>query len=438
MKINSFYHFFFSNNTLANFLKNELANLPSHSYYMRTKLNFLLIVLTALLWVNSSQYVKRSLEESFPIFKNYYFTYQRTTNAQNYTNWTIATDIGLYSYAYNRDVLYTSTLYSISSNINTKGFEIQPEVTFLGASNVDVSIVNSAINQLNQGFVWYSVRFLLFMVPKQSPIKVQTVTAMIYSTLGSSLYTMTNSSFPLQFSLSAPFYDSCFYDSAKTIKDKIHLAPALTKVNIENPNYINLTSLSNWEYGWDSSMLSVDFEVRVSSYISQALYVVVQVIGMCPNSYMFTNLNYSISIGSNNWFEIPAETSGQTLNQIISLSTPLSKGTMLMKGMSITGLSLHNSGFPATFISFNITPHTNANNTLEATSGDLSFYSLMPQNGYVNYWAMGYMGACPTNFATYNSTHCYCNPAQNLTFDAVYSTGRCRPICLFGYFFSYA
>lgn len=85
-----------------------------------------LLLIVVLLEVSSSQYVKRSLAESFPIFKNYYFTYQRTTNANQYSNWTIATDIGLYSYAYNRDVLYTATLHSISSNVNTKGFEIQP------------------------------------------------------------------------------------------------------------------------------------------------------------------------------------------------------------------------------------------------------------------------------------------------------------------------
>ena len=116
----------------------------------------------------------------------------------------------------------------------------------MGGTSITVSIANSGLNQLNQAFVWYSVRFLIFMAPKLSPIKVQTLTAMIYSTLGTSLYSMTNSSFPLQFALSAPFYDSCYYDSGKTIKDKIHLVPALTKVSIQNPNYINLTSLSNW------------------------------------------------------------------------------------------------------------------------------------------------------------------------------------------------
>jgi hypothetical protein len=147
---------------------------------------------------------------------------------------------------------------------------------------------------------------------------------------------------------------------------------------------------------------------------------------------MFTNLNYSISIGRNNWFQIPADTQGQILNRVVSLSTPLTNGTMIMKGMSITGLSLHDANFPATFISFNITPHTDTSGNLEGTSGDLSYYSLMPDYGYVNYWAMGYMGACPTNFDTWNSTHCYCNSLNLLTFDPAYSTSKCRPICQFG------
>ena len=158
-------------------------------------------------------------------------------------------------------------------------------------------------------------------------------------------------------------------------------------------------------------MLSVDFEVRVSSYISQALYVVVQVIGMCPNSYMFTNLNYSISTGANNWFQIPADTNGQILNRIVSLSTPLSNGSMIMTGMSVTGLSLHDNNFPATFVSFNITPNTDVYGNFVGTAGKLSYFSLMPDSGYVNYWTMGYMAGCPTNYDTYNSTHCYCNPA---------------------------
>lgn len=419
-------------NTQAEVLEIKLATLPYHNTNMKSKLRFILLLLCVILSVGSSQYVKRSLDESFPIFKNYYFTYHRASNGPQYSNWTIATDIGLYAFAYNRDVLYTSTLHSIASNKNTHGYEIQPEVTFMGASSVNVSIVDSAVNQLNQAFLWYSVRFLLFMAPKNSPIKVQTLTAMIYSTLGTSLYSMTNHTFPLQFSLSAPFYDSCYYDSTKTIKDKIHLAPALTKVNIQNPNYVNLTSLSNWEYDWNGSMLSVNFEVIVSSYISQALYVMVQVVGVCPNSYLFTSSNYSISIGKHNWFQLPPDTQGLAGSKIVSLSTPLSNGTMIMKGMSITGLSLHDDNLPSTYVSFNITSNTDAFGNLEGTAGKLSYYSLMPNNGYVNYWAMGYMGACPTNFDTYNTTHCYCNQAQKLTFDSAYSSFKCRAICTSG------
>lgn len=61
----------------------------------------------------------------------------------------------------------------------------------------------------------------------------------------------------------------------------------------------------------------------------------------------------------------------------------------------------------------------------------------MPEDGYAVYWAIGLVGDCQTNFAIFNSSHCYCNPSQNLTYDPLYSVYKCRSICPFGFYFNY-
>ena len=93
-----------------------------------------------------------------------------------------------------------------------------------------------------------------------------------------------------------------YYDQAKTIKDKVHLAPTITKVNLFNPVYVNLTSPSNWEYDWDNATANLNLQVSVETYISQARYVSVKVIGVCPNSFLFSSNNYSVSFSHRNWF----------------------------------------------------------------------------------------------------------------------------------------
>lgn len=80
------------------------------------------LLLALLLFLTHSQYVKKQQDSSFSFFKNYYFAYQRINDAGTYSSYSIATDIGLYAFVHNRDLVYTSTLNSISSNMNTQGF----------------------------------------------------------------------------------------------------------------------------------------------------------------------------------------------------------------------------------------------------------------------------------------------------------------------------
>lgn len=89
--------------------------------------------------------------------------------------------------------------------------------------------------------------------------------------------------------------------------------------------------------------------------------MVVKVIGMCPNSYMFTSSNYSVSLSPLNWFEIPSTTAGQTLQKAVPLSTPLANDIYIMLGLSITGISLHDGNFAATFLSANISSGLQSN-----------------------------------------------------------------------------
>ena len=69
-----------------------------------------------------------------------------------------------------------------------------------------------------------------------------------------------------------------------------------------------------------------------------------------------------------------------------------------MIGLSITGMVLHDSNFPTTFISFNVSNKLDNLNQPQGTLGKLSYNSNMPQMSYVHYWAIGLIGSCPTNF----------------------------------------
>lgn len=184
---------------------------------------------------------------------------------------------------------------------------------------------------------------------------MQTLTAMIYSNLGGNYFQLTNTSYPLNFVVPSNFTSNCFYDSAKTIKDKIQLVPSLVQVSITNPYYVNLTSPTNWEYDWNTSTVSVPFNVKVSTYVSNALYVVVKVLGVCPNSYMFTANNFSVSASAKNWLRIERSTVGYSSSRLIELTTPWTNHSLLLVGISLNGIVLQDNAISKLFLSVNLT-----------------------------------------------------------------------------------
>lgn len=113
---------------------------------------------------------------------------------------------------------------------------------------------------------------------------------------------LTNLSITMQFILSPTFAQYCFYDSAKTIKDKIYLLPSLYQLRGTNPEYVNLTSKSNWIYEWNDTTTSLDYNLTIISNISTTIIVVGDIMGLCPNSFKFAEYNLSMGISQKNWF----------------------------------------------------------------------------------------------------------------------------------------
>lgn len=63
--------------------------------------------------------------------------------------------------------------------------------------------------------------------------------------------------------------------------------PSLLQLSVVSPEYVNLTSKSNWVYDWNSSTTTLYFDLTISAYNSQASYFVMNVLGLCPNSYKY-------------------------------------------------------------------------------------------------------------------------------------------------------
>lgn len=315
---------------------------------------------------------------------------------------------------------------------------MNPRITSIGLDWIYVTIPDTNINQNNEAFVWYTINLVIFAVPADSPASVQTLTAMIYSNLGGNYFSLTNTTYTLRFNTPSNFTSTCFYDPAKTIRDKIHLVPSLVQVAITNPYFVNLTSPKNWEYDWNSSTVSLPLEVLVSTYVSNAMYVVVQVVGFCPNSYAFWSRNISISVSANNWFRIEKSLTGSTRTTSIDLTTP-STGDLqnMVLGIALNGIVLQDNAFPQLLLSANLTSKNDIMNQAIPSQANVVTYSLMPEDGYGVYWMMGMIDSCQTNFDVFNATHCHCNPAQKLTYDPIYSTYRCREACPFGFYFNY-
>lgn len=243
----------------------------------------------------------------------------------------------------------------------------------------------------------------------------------------------------MQYNLTEDFKSTCFWDAAKTMRDKVQLIPSLSQVNINDPYRVNLTQAApGWSYDLYDNTAILQFSVHITTYISNALYVVANVIGFCPHSYLFHTNNLTVLASPTNFIELP-NSAGTTKQTLIELTTPLgsNNSTYQLMGLGITGMVLNSQSVPQLQLSVNLTYSTDVMGTVTGYLGQLKTYSNLPVSGFASYWSMGYIGGCPTNFDIYNTTHCYCNPAQNLTFDRYYSLYKCRQTCPFGYYFSY-
>ncbi len=157
--------------------------------------------------------------------------------------------------------------------------------------------------------------------------------------------TLKNLTFPQQFRLSPIIGNYCFYDSAKTIRDKIYLLPSLMRVNLQSPEYINLTSKSNWMYEWNESTTVLQFDLTISTYIPYSGYVDLEVRGVCPNSFKFIQYNLSIAVSDKNWFSLQPTNSISNTNRNLYLQYPFSNDNNVIVGIGITGLSIYSQNF---------------------------------------------------------------------------------------------
>lgn len=148
------------------------------------------------------------------------------------------------------------------------------------------------------------MKFLIFALPGNSAFAKQDITTMIYSTIGNNYFILTNQTYKHQVNLASIIKQTCYRDAAKTIKDQVHIMPSITQISINNPSYINLTSPTNWAYDWNNNTSILDFYLTISAYVSQAQYVAMTVLSVCPNSYTFSANNVTFAISSNNWIPI--------------------------------------------------------------------------------------------------------------------------------------
>ena len=199
------------------------------------------------------------------------FCYYRIVNADYYFNWTTPMDTYYYSdrLKYNLKLYYTTSLNSISSGANTSGFEILLKTAFVQETYVTLSIAKGPANSVADPAVWFSVRIFIFLLPSDVPfMKALPLSKSLYIPFYGNISTLNNHRFTMQVPVIPSFALFCFYDSAQSIKDKIHLLPSLTQVGVVNPEYANLTSQSNWVYDWDESTTILTFDILISTYES--------------------------------------------------------------------------------------------------------------------------------------------------------------------------
>ena len=119
------------------------------------------------------QYPKRILTESLFHFNRYIFYYNFHQTGPALTNYYIPSDIQTRASLKDMDIHHLSTINSFSSNQGTFGFDLDVQLTSITSTNILISIPYSSLNQRNSAQLWYTISFLIFIAPKNSPISVQ-------------------------------------------------------------------------------------------------------------------------------------------------------------------------------------------------------------------------------------------------------------------------
>ena len=156
--------------------------------------------------------------------------YYRIANADYYSSWTTAMTTYYWTdrTKYNLRYYYTTSLNSITSGASTAGFELGVRQTYIYDTNITFQILGAANKQADPA-VWFTVRIFVFLLPSDVPFSMGQINKNIYSN------SVTNLSITMQFFPNPTFAQYCFYDSAKTIKDKIYLLPSLYQLRGSNP-----------------------------------------------------------------------------------------------------------------------------------------------------------------------------------------------------------
>ncbi len=92
--------------------------------------------------------------------------------------------------------------------------------------------LSSVTNRYLDSLVWFTVKIFIYLLPNEIPFSTITIRRQLYTTIGDNLYVPTVHTYTYRFLINPKFYQYCFYDSTKKIKDKIHLLPSLWQLNV--------------------------------------------------------------------------------------------------------------------------------------------------------------------------------------------------------------
>jgi len=159
------------------------------------------------------------------------------------------------------------------------------------ASFTWVFSLNITSNGSQSSMIWYTANLLVLIIPQEVPFVRNTVTFSNSSHLSNSLQSpkMNYLTYSESIAAGSKISDYCYYDTAQTMKDKVTVIFNLQAVSLINPDYVNVTSSSNWAYDWDdaNSRISIDLNLFLHSDPSPNWQVRLEILSLCPNSYKF-------------------------------------------------------------------------------------------------------------------------------------------------------